>query len=100
MPAKSPQQAILDHAPWRPAAYEDADVIAFQALAEGKANADQQRRALKWLIERGCATYDMSYRPGGIEGERDTIFAEGRRNVGLQVVKLLKLKVGQLRREQ
>lgn len=97
---KSPRQAALEHAPWRPAGYEDADVAAFQALADGKATPDQQKRALRWLIERGAATYDLSYRPGGEDGARDTIFAEGRRFVGLQVVKILKLKVGQTRREQ
>lgn len=93
-------QVLLEHAPWRPAAYEDADVAAFQALAEGKASPDQQRRALKWLIERACATYDLSYRPGGEDGARDTVFAEGKRAVGLEVVKLIKLKIGQLRRKE
>lgn len=96
--AKTAAQAILDHAPWRPPAYEDADVAALQALAGGRASAEQQRLALKWVIEVAAATYDMSYRPGGPEGERDTVLAEGRRFVGNQIVKMLKLKVGQLPR--
>jgi len=100
VPAKSPRQAILDHAPWRPAGYEDADAEAWQALARGAARPDQQKRALAWLIEKAAGTYDLSFRPGAQEGERDTVFAEGRRFVGLQIVKLLKLKIGQLRREQ
>lgn len=82
-----------EHAPWKPPAYEPADASAFQALARGEANQEQQTRALKWLIERAAATYELSYSP---RSDRDTAFAEGRRFVGLQVVKMLKLNVSEL----
>jgi len=98
--AKSPKQALEEHAPWLPPAYENADVAAIQALARGAATADQQKRALAWVIEQAADTYGMSYRPGGVEGDRDTVFAEGRRFVGNQVVKLTKLKMGQLERRK
>ena len=52
---------------------------------------------MQYIIQVLCATYDMSYRPGGEEGRRDTDFAEGKRSVGNQIVKLLKVKVGQLK---
>jgi len=97
---KLTQAKIEEHAPWRPPAYEDADAIAIQALERGNANMDQQKRALAWIIEKAAGTYEMSYRPGAGEGDRDTVFAEGRRFVGNQIVKMTKLKVGQLRREQ
>jgi hypothetical protein len=100
VPAKTTKKAIEDHAPWRPPAYEEADAYAIQALGRGTANMDQQRRALAWIIEKAAATYDMSYRPGAGEGDRDTVFAEGRRFVGNQVVKMTKLKIGQRRSEQ
>jgi hypothetical protein len=100
VPAKSKRQAIDEHAPWRPPKYEEVDVIAIQALARGTANLEQQKRALAWIIERAAGTYDMSYRPGAGEGDRDTVFAEGRRFVGNQVVKMTKLKIGQRRSEQ
>lgn len=90
---KSEQQAIAEHAPWKPAPYEPADAAALQALAKGTATADQQKRALKWIVNTCCRTYDLSYRPGE-EGRRDTDFAEGRRAVGLQIVTLLNLKIG------
>ena len=77
--------------------FDDADAAAIQALGRGSASTDQQKRALDWIITKCCATYDMSYRPGE-DGVRDTAFAEGRRFVGLQVVKLLKIKIGLLRR--
>lgn len=98
-PPKSKHKALDDHAPWRPPSYEDPDVVALQALARGNANLEQQKRALTWIIEQAAGTYGMSYRPGGSEGDRDTVFAEGRRFVGNQIVKMLKLKIGQLRRE-
>lgn len=79
-----------DHAPWKPAKYELPDATSIQALAKGEANPDQQMRVLKWIIESAAGTYEPSYRPGQ-EGDRDTSFAEGRRFVGLQIVKLLKL---------
>lgn len=92
---KTEQQAIADHAPWKPASIESADAAAFQALARGNATADQQKRALDWLVKKACRTYDMSYRPGE-DGRRDTDFAEGQRSIGLQLVKLLNIKIGAL----
>lgn len=64
----------------------------------GDATKDQQQRALKFVIESLAGTYEVSYRPGA-EGARDTDFAEGRRFVGLQIVKMLKLNLSALRRD-
>ena len=94
------KQALEENAPHKPAPYDDADVAAFQHLAQGVASPAAQKRALDWIINKGCRVYDLSYRPGGPEGDRDTAFAEGRRFAGLQIVKLLKLKIGSLRREE
>lgn len=96
---KTERQAVADHAPWKPVAYHLADAGALQALLRGDASADQQQRALKYVIEAIAGTYEVSYRPGE-EGRRDTDFAEGRRYVGLQIVKLLKLNLAALRREE
>lgn len=74
--------------PWLPAPYEAVDVYAIQALAEGKANEGQQKRVLQWLIEKACGTYDETYMP---DSERNTAYAQGKRHVGLQIVKLLKI---------
>lgn len=76
---------------WAPAPYDYADVIAFKALAEGKADAAQQRRALDWLIWKAAGAYDETYYPTEQGGERDSAFAQGRRFVGLQVVKLVNM---------
>lgn len=71
--------------PHVPAPYEAADCAAFIALAQGSATPEQQKRALDWIIRGAAGTYDLSYRP---DSERATAFAEGKRFVGLQVVKL------------
>jgi hypothetical protein len=83
-------------APWYPPAYELADIMAVKGLAAGTASADQQQRAIKWIIENACAAYELSYRP---TSDRDTSFAEGRRFVGLQIVKALKLDISKLQRK-
>ncbi len=93
---RSMRESLEENGPWKPFPYELADVSAIQACVAGTASAEQQKRALQWIV--GCAgTYDMSYRPGQA-GDRDTAFAEGKRFVGLQVVKMTKLNVGLLRR--
>lgn len=78
-----------------PPKYEIADVEAFQALQRGDASEHLQRRALDWIINNAAATYDLSFSP---TDDRLTSFAEGRRFVGLQVVKLLALDTNKLRR--
>lgn len=87
---------------WQPVDYSHADVVAFQALAQGKADAAQQARALRWVIEGAAATYELSYRSDMDGGERETAFAEGRRFVGLSVVKMVNMPpelVAKLRKE-
>lgn len=39
----------------------------------------------------------MSFRPGGDDGKRETDFAEGRRFVGNQIIKLTKASIGQMK---
>ena len=97
-PGKTDRQAIGEHAPWKPPHVEPADAAAIQALAKGTASADQQRRALDWIVLQAARTYDLAYRPGAVEGERDTNFALGRQFVGQQIVKAIKLKIGLLER--
>lgn len=77
-----------------PPAYGLGDISAIQALANGTADAAQQQRALKWIIHQLCCTYDLSYRPGEAD---ETTFAEGKRFVGLQLVKALHLNTAALK---
>jgi hypothetical protein len=97
--AKSQREAVAEHAPWRPVHYELADADALQALMRGDADAGKQQRALNFIINNIAAAYDEPYRPGAEEGSRDTTFALGRAYVGRQIVKLLKLNLSALRRD-
>lgn len=78
--------------PWKPAPYDEADTYAIKALAAGIANEGQQKRALKWVIETLCGTYDQPYRPGS-EGDRDTVFACAKMFVGQQLVKQINVNL-------
>lgn len=80
--------------PWKPAPWEPADVSALQALQRGNATAEQQKRALDYIINTVAGTYEPSYRA---KSDRDTAFAEGKRHVGLQIVKAVNLNLALIR---
>jgi len=92
-PSKTAKQAAEDHAPWKPAQWQPADASAIQALMRGDCPANLQQRAIRFIMWDLCGLRDLSFRPGGSEGERETSFAEGKRFVGLQIAKLLEQKV-------
>ncbi len=73
--------------PWAPPAYDEADVGAVKALGSDPRHA----HALALIVNRIASTYDQSFRPGGLDGQRASDFAEGRRYVGLQIVKLINM---------
>jgi hypothetical protein len=72
-----------------------AGTAAIKALDRGDATPEQQRLALTTIIEGICGYYDLSYRPNN---EHDTSFAEGKRFVGGQLVKLTKLNINRIER--
>lgn len=78
-----------------PPIHENADIHAFQSLARGEATPAEQKRALDWMI-RAANTYEVSFHP---DSERLSAFAEGRRFVGLQIVKLLNLNLSKLQKD-
>ena len=69
---------------------------AMQQMAEGTCTPAGQKRVLEYMIHNLCGTYDMEFRPGGEEGERASIFAAGKRFVGLQMVQMLKTSTAAL----
>jgi len=75
-----------------PVKYVPADVNAMKALRHGTATPDQQIRAMEFILEVISARNDMSFRPGP-GGGRESDFAEGRRFVGNQIVKLANLQL-------
>jgi hypothetical protein len=79
--------------PWEPVILdlEDPRVAAIRALSTGTANAGQQETAWQSILFDFCGIRDLSFRPGQ-DGARATDFAEGRRHVGLQLVKTAQLR--------
>lgn len=65
--------------------YTSADAHALRALQAGNASPHQQQRALNYVVNVLCGTYDMPYRPEA----RDTDFALGKMKVGQDIVWLL-----------
>ena len=68
---------------------------AIQALAEGTASPEQQQMALKTIVEEIAGTYNLSYIPG--PNSRATDFSEGKRFVGLQIVRLTQLNYARVK---
>lgn len=80
--------------PWKPADWKIEEAGAIQQIARGIASPEQQRAGFRFLVERLCGTYDLSYRASGA---LDTAFAEGKRFVGLQLVKFTNLNLAAVR---
>lgn len=83
--------------PWKPAEWDPEDGHAIQAVMYGRASEAQQKRAMTFIVHNICGTYDLSFRPGS---DRDTAFAEGKRHVGLQLVKFANLNIARVRGKQ
>jgi len=82
--------------PWHPAEWEIPDAAALQAMSRGDATPEQQRRALAWIINHAAMTYDETFVPGQADVSD---FLAGRRNVGTQIVKLLKVQTNLLKKQ-
>lgn len=77
--------------------WELVDASALQALQRGDASPEQQRRALDWVINSASRYYDISFQPGQPDAGH---FMEGRRFVGGEVVKLLRINTAAFLKEK
>jgi hypothetical protein len=73
---------------WGPAAYAEQDVYNVKAVWYGRADANQQRKALEWILYKASQLNEQSFVP---DNARVTDFIEGRRSVGNQIVKLIEM---------
>ncbi len=78
---------VPPYAPYNPPKMSSAVVYAAKAVFAGEALKDQQRLFAEWLIIEVCRTRDLPWFPGGLEGDRDTSLANGKRFVGLAVLR-------------
>jgi len=72
-----------------PPEWKNADVAAIQALVKGKANREQQKRALAFIVYHISDVNNQEYRTN----DRDHAFASGRRFVGLQINKMISINL-------
>lgn len=75
-----------------PAFKKDRDehiLASVKAVAAGGPTETQCKIAMNFIINTLCQTHDLSYRPDGFGGERDTAFAEGKRFVGLMLCRMI-----------
>lgn len=80
---------------WKPPQYDVKDVRAIQALVQYAAEngpapgPHEVKRALDWIINSACGTYEEPFVPGR-QDVKDYLM--GRRSVGLAIVKLMHIK--------
>lgn len=76
--------------PWHPAPYDNP---AIAANVKEWANDEKYKVALKWILFDLCRLGDLSFRVGdGLDSQRVTDFAEGKRFVALQIAKMIKVR--------
>ncbi len=88
---------VAVNAPWLPLAPYKHEGAALQALDRGEATPEQQLCAMDYILYTISDRNGMSYRPGGVEGARDSDFAEGRRFVGNTIVNILKTSLSEMK---
>lgn len=71
--------------PFHPINFTYQEACAIKAVHEGNASPEQQRIAMAVIVYKVSNKEDLSYRPNSDA----TIFAEGRRFVGLQLSKAI-----------
>lgn len=79
--------------PYMQCVFEIPDVSAINALANGTANPDQQKRVFSWLLNDAGAVGSPTFFPGAPDG---SAFAQGRRFVGLCIAQLLSVNTSKL----
>jgi len=83
-------RAVKQHGGLKTAPFEPADATAIQAVFNGTADEEQQRRAMRWLLDYACGVHEMSYTPGD---QYATAFKEGQRFVAKQIGEVLRTNV-------
>jgi hypothetical protein len=87
---KAPTKIKTEAVSAAPATFFRADIFALQAVRDGTANEGQQKRALKWILERACGMTDDSFRA---DNARLTDYLIGRQSVGRMVLDLLNARI-------
>lgn len=85
--------------PWAPPQATLPDVVALKALEVGNATPEQQKHALRFIVEKIAGTYLEQYCPGE-SGNRDTAYALGMRRVGTCIISFLNADIRAFKSDQ
>ena len=91
------------HSPHDPLAWikvpdvTEAEGFAIKAVAEGKASADQQRRAMRTIVRKICRVLEPTFVLDGDGGDRATSYVAGRQGVGHALLTIIDLPIEKLR---
>lgn len=80
--------AVPENAPYLPSHVFQEVAYAIRGVNAGTADASQQALAVRWIVHEVTKAYDMSYRP---ESARDSDFAEGKRYVGNELIRVINM---------
>lgn len=84
----------MKRSPIAPGVYTVAIAEAVKAVAAGNASPSQQQACMNWIIHHAAGTYDETFVPGQSDASD---YLAGRRNVGLQLVKLINVPISHLK---
>ena len=86
-------KVIKQHAGLKTAPFEPPDAAAVQAVFDGRADAEQQKRAMRWILDGPCRIHEVSFDPNN---SRLSDFNEGCRFVGKQIAEVLRTNIPEL----
>ncbi len=92
-------QRIRSTDPWAPVPCTKADAAALHALRRGDATPDQMTHAIDFIVGAIGDRNGMSFRPGA-DGVTATAFAEGRRFVANQIVRITNTPLSKFDKEK
>lgn len=83
--------------PFLPAEYTSAEYTSIHAVANGTADAEQQKRAMKAILEKACDVHGLGWHP---DSAHAASFVAGRRFAGLQIAKGINVNPAVFRKEE
>ena len=68
------------------------ETYAFKAFSKGEADAHQQQLVMKYIVQKLSRPHDHCF---VVDSDRESTFLSGRAFVGLQILKILNVRIGQ-----
>lgn len=85
----------MTKAAWLPDGFEIRGAYDVQAMANGNASPEQQKAALRFIVENLSGAYGLTF---DAKSERQDCYNQGRRHVGLSIIQITKLNLEKVKR--